>query len=309
MTFLQYRSWGYVSSLSGLRCGGPSQSTLNTQNSIAQQQLDVAKQSQVQSQQDTEQRKALEAPLIAKETALATGDRTAAVSAAMPEISAIGSGINAAKQNIMNTLPPGAARDTALAQLQTQAAVAPQQAIAGQIQQAPEILANVGQGVGAFSIQELGASLSGFGGAATTNQSVLQAQTQQQAAKLGVAGELVGAAGTAAGGIFGGKGSDRRLKKNIRQMEPVLNRVESLNLVRFQYLDVLGEQAGVVAQELETIFPEMVYHSQDGMLYVRYDMFVGVGLKALQELAAKVHEQSIEIQELKRDKAYSHLVG
>ena len=203
MTYKEWRQYGFISRLSELRCG-PSTSALQ---STAGAQAGLGATSAAQSQEDRAQAKALEQPLINKETALSGGDRSAALAAAMPSISNITAGYAGAKESIFNTLPPGAARDTALANLETQKSVGTGTAIAGQVQQAPEILANIGSGLGAFSLQELGAGLSGYSGASNTQQAVLGAQAQQQAAKLGIAGDLVGAAGTAAGGIFSPKKS------------------------------------------------------------------------------------------------------
>ena len=201
MTYDHWRNYGYVSLLSHLRCGPSTsalQSTAGAQSGLGASQAAAGTANEAQAL-------ALEQPLIAKEQALSTGNRSAALSAAMPAISQISSGYQGAKESIFNSVAPGAARDTALANLETQKAVGTGNAMSTAVQQAPEILANVGQGIGAFSLQEIGAGLSGYGGAANTQSQVLQAQTAQNAAKLGVLGDLTGAAGTAAGGIFGKK--------------------------------------------------------------------------------------------------------
>ena len=198
MTYTEWRNYGYRSRLSEIRCG-PSTSALNAtgtaQSGLAQTAAGNANNLYTTAMTQLQ-------PLITKETALAGGDRNAALAAAMPSISNITGGYQGAKESIYNTITPGAARDTALANLETQKDVGTGTAMAQQVQQAPEILANVGQGLGAFSLQELGAGLSGYGGASNTQQAVLGAQTQQMASKLGVLGDVAGAAGTAAGGIF-----------------------------------------------------------------------------------------------------------
>ena len=122
MNFKQWREFGYVSWLSRITAGGgPTSSQVSLGNSIAQQELGVAQQAQATSQQQYNQAQALEAPLIAQETALASGDRTAALTAAAPTISQIAGGYKASQQSILDSVPAGAARDTALAQLATQA--------------------------------------------------------------------------------------------------------------------------------------------------------------------------------------------
>jgi hypothetical protein len=189
--------------------GGPSQQTLNTQSGISTQQQSIANQAEQASLQNQAQMTALQQPLIAQQTALASGDRNAALTASMPSISQISGGYNAAKEQIMSNILPGPAQTAALANLETQKDTTIGNAQASAVQQAPGILANIGSGLGAFSIQQLGASLSGLSGAASTNQSVLQSQTQQQAAKLGLLGSLAGTAGSVATGGFnlgGGSG-------------------------------------------------------------------------------------------------------
>jgi hypothetical protein len=201
MTYQEWRKFGYRSKLWRLRCG-PSGSTINQENSIAQQQVSAAQQANQISQQEQQQMQTLEAPLIAQQTALASGDPNAVLTAALPNITPITKGYNAAVEQINNTLPPGAARDYATAETTRQGTTAVGQTESNLVANAPGILANIGQGLGTFSLQELGASLSGLQGGAATTNNVLQSQTQQQADKLGVAGDLVGAAGTAAGGYL-----------------------------------------------------------------------------------------------------------
>ena len=87
----------------------------------------------------------LQAPLIKQETALASGDPNAALSAFMGSGGGaqVSSGYAAAKAQIMNNVPPGAARDQALAQLETQKATAIGGGEASAVQNAPSILANL----------------------------------------------------------------------------------------------------------------------------------------------------------------------
>lgn len=79
--------------------------------------------------------------LISKPTALAGGE---AVSAAMPVISKLSAGWQGARQQILNTMPPGAARDRALADLTTQMFTNIGGALAQAVEEAPAILAGLG---------------------------------------------------------------------------------------------------------------------------------------------------------------------
>ena len=300
MTREEYRNFGHVSRLSEITCGpsGAQTQAMNTNTALTQEQLNLAESENATSQANQARALQLEQPLIDQQTALASGDKSAALAAAMPTISQISSGYQGAKESIFNTVAPGAARDTALANLQTQAAVAPATAMASAVQGAPSVLANVGQGIGAFSIQQLGAALSGYSGAASTNNSNLQSATQQQAAKLGVAGNLLSAAGTAAGGgVFGklGSGSDIRLKKNINPLGGVLDALLRITPATFEYRSSGWPAIGVMAQEIRPHFPQAVSTGQDGMMAVDYGQLAAVALAAAKELHALVQGLETEI--------------
>ena len=207
MTYKEFREYGYISKLSCLRCGsGPTGQQVGLENSISQQQLSLGEQEQQQSQEQYQQMQLLEAPYIAQQSALATGSPSAALAATMPQISKISGGFNAAQEQIGDTVAPGAARDTALANLQTQKATAIGDTQASAVAAAPQNLANVGAGLGAFSLQQLGAALSGYGGASTANTSAANMQVQQSAAKWAPALSLASTAGGLAGSIWEGKG-------------------------------------------------------------------------------------------------------
>jgi hypothetical protein len=208
MTYEQYRKFGYVSRLCLIRGGGgPSGSTVNAENALMANQASIANQATSQEQQQLQQMQTLEAPLIAQETALAGGDRTAALAASMPTISKISQGYDASKQSIGNTIAPGAARDTALAQLEVQKNTGIAGTQAQMVQQAPSVLAALGQSQGQMSLQSLGAALSGFSGASQTNQAAGQLETQQSNAFWSPILGLAAAGGSAIGGTDFKKGS------------------------------------------------------------------------------------------------------
>ncbi len=160
--------------------------------------------------------------------------------------------------------------------------------MASQVQRAPEILANLGSGLGAFSLQELGAGLSGFSGASTSNMGAGKLGADQSKAKWEPIVGLAGAAGTAAGGIF----SDRRLKQNVTGLGLALKAIAMLPIVKFEY-NSLGAvppsrtKIGVIAQDVQELFPEAVSTSGQ-YLAVDYSMLAAVALKGIQELTAEL---------------------
>jgi hypothetical protein len=185
--------------------GGPSKSQINTENQIATEQLNLAREQNASAAEDKARALEYQQPLIAKMKSLAGGDRTEALRAAMPEIEKLSGGYQATKQSIFNTVTPGAARDKIMADVEMQKDVGIASAQAGAVRSAPEVLANVGSGFGAFSLQELGAALSGYGGASSSNQAAGGLETQRSQAKWAPVLGLANAAGGAAGSYFGGK--------------------------------------------------------------------------------------------------------
>lgn len=175
---------------------GPGSSpNINNANSISGQQLNVASQAGQQSANNYQQFLQLMQPLIQQQTGLASGNRQDALAAAMPMISQLSSGFQGAKQQIMNSMPAGAARDRALADLTTQRDTTIAGAQANAVQNAPNVLAGVGSNYGQMSLQELGAQLSGLSGGATTNYNAGQLAAQQQASMLNFFSGLAGTVG------------------------------------------------------------------------------------------------------------------
>ena len=191
-SYSDWRNYGFVSRLSEVLVNtGPGASgNINSANAISGQQLGVASQAGQQQQQLYGQAMTAIQPYLQQQSALAGGNRQAALAAAMPVISQISGGYQGAKQQIMNSLPPGAARDTALAQLETQKATGIGTAQANMVQQAPQNLAALGGTLGGMSLQELGAQLSGLSGGAQTNYQAGQMAAAQQQSMLQFFGGL-----------------------------------------------------------------------------------------------------------------------
>jgi hypothetical protein len=116
-------------------------------------------------------------------------------------------------------------------------------------------------------------------------------------AKLHVSGPLI-----AAGAMFP---SDARLKTNIEPMSDVLEKLDQVRAVSFDWnekYEVFGtpmgeRQIGIIAQELEAVFPEMVMTVGDyDYKAIDYSKLTVLLLEALHELHAKVGrlEQRVE---------------
>jgi hypothetical protein len=88
--------------------------------------------------------------------------------------------------------------------------------------------------------------------------------------------------------------SDRRLKSDIQTIENGLEKVEQLRGVTYTRDDNVdgGQQLGVIAQEVEEVFPQVVLTAKDerGTKSVDYGRLTGALIEAVKELSAKVKE-------------------
>ena len=89
--------------------------------------------------------------------------------------------------------------------------------------------------------------------------------------------------------------SDERLKENITDATSKLDDLMKVKVRNFNMIGDEQKQIGVVAQELEDVFPSMIINaktpdSEDETLYksVKYSVFVPMLIKSIQELTAKV---------------------
>jgi fibronectin-binding autotransporter adhesin len=97
--------------------------------------------------------------------------------------------------------------------------------------------------------------------------------------------------------------SDARLKENVVALDDsILRRIKDVNTVNFDFAcDSQAfrsmnqtcdkeRQAGVIAQELAQIFPELVYQNDDGYYRVKYDALNIYTLKATSQIAQKIDD-------------------
>lgn len=83
--------------------------------------------------------------------------------------------------------------------------------------------------------------------------------------------------------------SDVTLKTNVVDTTPKLEALMGVRVVNYELIDGEGEKLlGVIAQELEAIFPGMVEVGPDDKKSVKYSVFVPMLIKAVQELNAKI---------------------
>jgi hypothetical protein len=88
--------------------------------------------------------------------------------------------------------------------------------------------------------------------------------------------------------------SDERLKDNIKPIENALAKIESIGGYEFDWNDnqstYNGHDIGVIAQEIESIAPELVIDRETGYKAVKYEKLVALLIEGIKELSAKVNE-------------------
>ena len=89
--------------------------------------------------------------------------------------------------------------------------------------------------------------------------------------------------------------SDKKFKDNIEQLDGALEKIKQIRGVRFDWNDKqsthTGHDIGVIAQEVEAVYPELVHDRQkNNSKAVDYVKLSAVLIEAVKELSAKVEE-------------------
>jgi hypothetical protein len=81
--------------------------------------------------------------------------------------------------------------------------------------------------------------------------------------------------------------SDIRLKKNIRKFENTLEKIDDINGVTFEWKTTNSTSGGIIAQDLEKVFPDLVINSGEYKT-VNYNGLIGVLVESIKELKSEV---------------------
>ncbi len=99
--------------------------------------------------------------------------------------------------------------------------------------------------------------------------------------------------------------SDRRLKTDIVPIENALDKILRLNGVQYHWKrDPAGEkQTGLIAQDVQAIFPDLAKEGKDGFLSLDYSRLAGPLVESIKELYARWNQDSqglhAEVEKLK----------
>ncbi|MCK4664411.1 MAG: tail fiber domain-containing protein [Bacteroidales bacterium] len=108
--------------------------------------------------------------------------------------------------------------------------------------------------------------------------------------------------------------SDKRLKTNIVNLDNALEKVLKLRGVSFDWktkefaeLKLSNEhQIGVIAQEVEELFPELIKEDMNGYKAVSYSKFTPILIEAIKEQQKII--ENLKIQNLKNEKEINNLI-
>jgi hypothetical protein len=94
--------------------------------------------------------------------------------------------------------------------------------------------------------------------------------------------------------------SDRILKTNVAPIANALQQILSLNGVTFTYRDSGTQSIGLIAQEVENIFPQAVVNDEAGLKTVDYAMLVAPLIEAVKQQQEQIGLLEQRISELER---------
>ena len=84
--------------------------------------------------------------------------------------------------------------------------------------------------------------------------------------------------------------SDARIKENVRPIENALEKVNSIGGYTFNQIGETSRSAGVIAQEIMKVLPEVVHGSEDTQYSVAYGNITSILIEAIKELSKQVDE-------------------
>jgi hypothetical protein len=97
--------------------------------------------------------------------------------------------------------------------------------------------------------------------------------------------------------------SDRRLKTNIHNVENAVEKVSKLNGVIYEWKNDtagVGEQAGVIAQDVQEVLPQAVLEDKEGNLTVAYAQLSALFVEAIKEQQKQIETLTKRVNELSK---------
>lgn len=122
-----------------------------------------------------------------------------------------------------------------------------------------------------------------------TSRNILMGTTTDNGERLYVSGNI-----RATGTITAN--SDITLKKNLLKIENALEKVEQISGYTYEFKsDDSKRHAGVIAQEIQGVLPEIVNKGNDGLLGVEYGNISALLIEAIKEQQKKIQELEVKL--------------
>jgi hypothetical protein len=96
--------------------------------------------------------------------------------------------------------------------------------------------------------------------------------------------------------------SDERLKENIENVSDALSKISKIRGVTYNYIDNRfnqDRQIGVIAQEVQRVFPEAVLTDEEGVLSVNYSVLVAPLIEAVKEQEEQIKKNVMMLNVMK----------
>jgi len=155
---------------------------------------------------------------------------------------------------------------------------------------APSEISNIGQAIANMGAQQLGASTGSINSASSILFGLSNIKQQEADRRAQLIGSIIGTAGSIAGAVAGASDSD--LKENIRPIREVINKLRKVHGYHFDWnLKAIAvgknpgaKEAGILAEQVHSVFPELVHIETDGFKRVNYMTLTALLVESLQEL-------------------------
>ena len=106
------------------------------------------------------------------------------------------------------------------------------------------------------------------------------------------------------GDIIAYYSSDRRLKDELKPIKDPIAKIRKLTGYTFTWNELqnsyIGEDVGVVAQEVNEVVPEVVTERDDGYLAVKYEKMIPLLIEAMKEQQDQIDELTRQVKELRK---------
>jgi hypothetical protein len=94
--------------------------------------------------------------------------------------------------------------------------------------------------------------------------------------------------------------SDINLKKDVKVIDNPIEKVLQINGVSFNWTDTGQSSAGVIAQDVERVLPEIIRHNPTGYKSLNYNGLIGLLIEGMKEQQKQINTLKQEIENLKK---------